>query len=626
MRLTTIALPCESIASRDQQQKTSNKCSDKGKPKKTVALCAGEKGTLDPVGLDGDILIRHDEAGVLAAGAEDGHIVGGPAVEGVARLGSGVDVDRGSCRMAASAGSAGARAAQGDVVILGTIRVGDLDGKLLRVRAAAIGGLDGELELAGLGGCTLDGVAHQRQAVRQSAGLDAPGDGVGAGGNQDLAVRIAHLAVWQGNGGDGGLGGNIGALGGIEGVGQDHAVRVVIAGQIGADRGRLALDGVVGGLNGEYACASGLQRDLHGVDRARLELFADGKGRTVRSHPLGVRHGVGAVGGGGLRRGSVLDGLCDGQVLHHDAGQHGDHGFASCLHSAAVNALLMLLAICIGGRGGVYHPLPVVVGGFGVVCGFAGLLALGAGTAMGGVVAVGRPVAKVVGFHLEIVACCAGLDMYTGVHIHPILRIGIVSMADRYGAACGFGSAGDCDNCRALCLSGYLAGAANCCNIRLVARPNQAARCVDRLLHGGELIGRVKLQIYLCRGNGEAGKLNDGGCGHGDIKEGSLRKRFVFGAAFLDGNQLQLGFLRCGMSRFRLDLAVLQLNIIILHHIRSAVGSSLENAPFQMIAAVLGQQLRKIGRKLRLVIFAQGNILVCEKLGSARSCYLPVAY
>ena len=80
------------------------------------------------------------------------------------------------------------------------------------------------------------------------------------------------------------------------------------------------------------------------------------------------------------------------------------------------------------------------------------------------------------------------------------------------------------------------------------------------------------------------------------------------------------------MSRFRLDLAVLQLNIIILRHIRSAVGSSLENAPFQMIAAVLGQQLRKIGRKLRLVIFAQGNILVCEKLGSARSCYLPVAY
>ena len=128
------------------------------------------------------------------------------------------------------------------------------------------------------------------------------------------------------------------------------------------------------------------------------------------------------------------------------------------------------------------------------------------------------------------------------VHVYPRLRVGIVGMADRYGAACGFGSAGDCDNCRALCLSSHLAGSINLRDCGLVARPNQAARCVDRLLHVGELVGRVKLQIYLCRGNGKAGKLNDGSCGHGDIKEGSLRKRFVFGAAILDGNQLQLGF------------------------------------------------------------------------------------
>lgn len=46
MRLTTIAIPCESIASRGQQQKISNKYSGKGKPKKTVALCTGEKGNL----------------------------------------------------------------------------------------------------------------------------------------------------------------------------------------------------------------------------------------------------------------------------------------------------------------------------------------------------------------------------------------------------------------------------------------------------------------------------------------------------------------------------------------------------------------------------------------------------
>ena len=91
-------------------------------------------------------------------------------------------------------------------------------------------------------------------------------------------------------------------------------------------------------------------------------------------------------------------------------------------------------------------------------------------------------------------------------------------MADRYSAACGFAAAGDCDNCRALCLSGHLAGSINLRDCGLVARPSQAARCVDRLLHGGELIGRVKLQIYLRRGNGKAGKLNDGGFGHGDIK------------------------------------------------------------------------------------------------------------
>ena len=93
----------------------------------------------------------------------------------------------------------------------------------------------------------------------------------------------------------------------------------------------------------------------------------------------------------------------------------------------------MLLAICIGGCGGYCHPLPVVVGGFGVVCGFAGLLALGAGTAMGGVVAVGRPCVEVVSFHLEIVACCAGLDMRTGVHVYPRLHFGIVGM-NRNGA------------------------------------------------------------------------------------------------------------------------------------------------------------------------------------------------
>ena len=478
-----------------------------------VTAAAAAAAVVDPVGLDGDVLIRHDKAGVLAAGAEDGHIVGGPAVEGVAGLGSGVDIDRGSCRMAASAGSAGARAAQGDVVILGSLRVGDLDGKLLRVRAAAIGGLDGELEIAGLGGRTLDGVAHQRQAVRQSADLDAPSDGVGAGGSQGLAVRIAHLAVRQGNGGDGGLGGNIGALGGIEGVGQDHAVRVVIAGQDGADRGRLALDGVIGGLNGEYACASGLQRDLHGVDRTGLELAADGKGRTVRSHPLGICHGVGAVGGGGLSRGSVLDGLCNGQVLHHDAGQHGNRGVFAALR-VAVSALLMLLARRVGGCCGVYHPLPVMVGGFGVVCGFAELLALGAGTAMGGIIIL-RPCGEVVGFKLHITACAAS-GMLAVVQHRPIAvamrmggcqrREGVADLTIRISCHIAV------DGVDAVCIEAV------------------AARCGHR---DGNGVGRcAKLVIRHRRGpfrcaNGVQGVVGSGGrgCGGFAVFRGGNRQR-----------------------------------------------------------------------------------------------------
>ena len=59
----------------------------------------------------------------------------------------------------------------------------------------------------------------------------------------------------------------------------------------------------------------------------------------------------------------------------------------------------MLLAVFIGGCRGVYLPLPVVVGGFGVVCGFSGLLALGAGTAMSS--AIHKPL----NFVLYILAC-----------------------------------------------------------------------------------------------------------------------------------------------------------------------------------------------------------------------------
>ena len=266
-----------------------------------------------------------------------------------------------------------------------------------------------------------------------------------------------------------------------------NAVRMDTAGQHGVDRSRFAFDIVIGGLFGKYVCAGGLKSNIHCVDRTGTECIANGKSGTVRSLPLGALHIICTVGGGSCCSSNIPDGLGNGQILYLDAGQRRDYSFASCLHSMAVCALLMLLAICVGGCGGYCHPLPVVVGGFGVVCGFSGLLALRAGTAMSSVINL-RPCGEVVGFHLEIVASCAGLDMRTGVHVHPRLRIGIVGMADRYGAGSGFGAAGGCDNCRALCLGSYLAGSINLRDCGLVARPSQAARCVDRLLHGGELI------------------------------------------------------------------------------------------------------------------------------------------
>ena len=42
-----------------------------------------------------------------------------------------------------------------------------------------------------------------------------------------------------------------------------------------------------------------------------------------------------------------------------------------------------------------------------------------------------RPCGEVVGLHLEIVTCSAGLDMRTWVHVYPRLRVSIVGMGDR---------------------------------------------------------------------------------------------------------------------------------------------------------------------------------------------------
>ena len=215
--------------------------------------------------------------------------------------------------------------------------------------------------------------------------------------------------------------------------------------------------------------------------------------------------------------------------------------------------------------------------------------------------------------------------MRAGVHVYPGLCFGIVGMSNRNGAGGLLIAAGDRDGGLALGNSGHLAGAVNCCDCGLVARPMQVALCVDRLLDGGELTGliRIKIQIYLRRGNGNTGKRNRGSLGHGDVEDGRRRKRFNRGA--IDGNQLQSGACRSGVRLYRLDLAVLQRNVFITLRIRSA-AADLDNAPFRLIAAALGQQSRKLGRKLRRVVYAQGNILVCVNILKSQSIGRIIVY
>ena len=77
-----------------------------------------------------------------------------------------------------------------------------------------------------------------------------------------------------------------------------------------------------------------------------------------------------------------------------------------------------------------------MLGGFGVVCGFAGLLAFGAGTDMIGIINL-RPCGEVVGFKLHITACAAS-GMLTVVQHRPIavgMRMGAIlnDVVDRLG-------------------------------------------------------------------------------------------------------------------------------------------------------------------------------------------------
>ena len=116
--------------------------------------------------------------------------------------------------------------------------------------------------------------------------------------------------------------------------------------------------------------------------------------------------------------------------------QGGDLGILVAL-SMAAGAFLMLLAGLTRRRFLIHYPYPGMLGGFGVVCGFAGLLALGAGTAVIGIINL-PPCGEVVGFELHITACRAASGMLAVVQHRPIavvMRMGAIlnDVVDRIG-------------------------------------------------------------------------------------------------------------------------------------------------------------------------------------------------
>ena len=97
-------------------------------------------------------------------------------------------------------------------VLMGGRRVfGYRNRQLLRIAARAVGSLDGEFggSLRSGRAADLAGGFVQRQVGREIATVNAPCDGRSAVGGQGLAVRLAHLAVWQGVRGDAGRGGSV---------------------------------------------------------------------------------------------------------------------------------------------------------------------------------------------------------------------------------------------------------------------------------------------------------------------------------------------------------------------------------------------------------------------------------
>ena len=97
-------------------------------------------------------------------------------------------------------------------VLMGGRRVfGYRNRQLLRIAARAVGSLDGEFggSLRSGRAADLAGGFVQRQVGREIATVNVPCDGRSAVGGQGLAVRLAHLAVWQGVRGDAGRGGSV---------------------------------------------------------------------------------------------------------------------------------------------------------------------------------------------------------------------------------------------------------------------------------------------------------------------------------------------------------------------------------------------------------------------------------
>ena len=94
--------------------------------------------------------------------------------------------------------------------ILGRRGFGYRNRQLLRIAARAVSSLDGEGggSFRSRRAADLTGIRVQAQTGRQTA-VNAPCDRCCAGGGQNLAVRLAHLAIRQAGRGDGGGGGSV---------------------------------------------------------------------------------------------------------------------------------------------------------------------------------------------------------------------------------------------------------------------------------------------------------------------------------------------------------------------------------------------------------------------------------